>query len=465
MEAPGNLVDAVNRLMPRAILLLDTNTIMNNPRLDSYEISASGRFLLAIPQVVYNEIMGLRLGNKDEQTRQKASRALNLMDKLYERGDPAAGIDLGNDRWLITAKAPSRQQDSNSVEDEQVRRNLGKVDDALLRLAAASSQDCPDTSTLLITRDRDLTRVSRSQGLSACPLSSLRSSETLEQMLPDVQPSEAPTIDLSSLLSPEQERPVKIAMKLEELRSEREYLVASGSGFLRYDEERHPFRWIFPYKNLAVYREIWNEDILQLEDDIIMPMDNLDFMGADEQIPESVRRLICDMLERSAGWTGYGGWSYRHWALQSPLTQVRFDLKFHADMGGMRGGLWHTGAEIHKRDLGSEAAAKFDKLSIQHDRHMQSLLDGTAKSFGDTYRSAFRLGEAIDGVLGDEGPYQYDDLFWDLESSLISFVDYALDTWSVGETQEAEFNYRPFEWLEDKEEEAVVDDGEEAGEA
>ena len=42
MEALEKLGDAVNRISPRAILILDTNTVMNPPRLESYEIGGSG---------------------------------------------------------------------------------------------------------------------------------------------------------------------------------------------------------------------------------------------------------------------------------------------------------------------------------------------------------------------------------------------------------------------------------------
>lgn len=453
MEAPENLVDAVSRLTPRAILLLDTNAIMDNPRLDSYEISASGRFLLAVPQVVYNEIMSVRLGGKDDRTRQKASRALNVMDKLYERDDPTAGIDLGNDRWLITTKTPPKPRDSNSVEDEQVLGNLGRVDAALLRLAAACTKDFPDTSTLLITRDRNLTRVSTSQGLSACPLSSLRSSETLEQMLPDVQSRETSTIDPSSLLSPEQERPVKIAMTLEGLRSERENLIARGSGQLTYEEERFPFRWTFPFRNLDVTTE---DEFHEHVDGSVMPLENLDFMGADEKIPEGVRRLACDMLEDSSGWTTK--------SLQSAPALIRSEIWFDTGMDCLYGGFYRPSAWIHKKQLTEEQAERYDELSIEHDRLMQTLLDGTAKSVGRTYRSAHKLNQELHELLAWELKFDPDAGPYDLESALIDFLDSTLSTWSVGETAEREYTYRPFGWLEDGEEEAIVDDGKEEGE-
>ena len=329
MEAPENLVNAVSRLKPRAMLLLDTNTIMNAPYLDSYEINAQGRFLLVVPRTVYYELMGLKLGG-NERKRRRASHALDVTGKLYARDNPAAGIDLGNDRWLITVKTPS-PPDSNGLEDDQVRQNLGKVDAALLRLAAACAKGCPDTRTVLITEDKNLTHVARVQGLPALKLSDLRSREVLEKMLLDARPGEAPSVDFSAILDSSEERPVKIVMKLEELRSEGDYLIARGSGYLVYDERRSPFRWTFPYKNLASYKGLWNVDIHGPSDEMVMPLENVDFMGADEGIPEGVRRFACRMLEESGGWAGYGR------ALQSPLTMLRFNIVWYAAMNTLRG--------------------------------------------------------------------------------------------------------------------------------
>ena len=134
METPKNLVDAVNRIKPQAILLLDTNTIMRPPRLESYEISAEGPFLLVVPHLmagVGGELISIELGNEGKSKGEMASRARRYLGKLYEQGDPKAGINLGNGRWLITVYTP--KPDRDDLEDQRARRNLGPVDSALLR--------------------------------------------------------------------------------------------------------------------------------------------------------------------------------------------------------------------------------------------------------------------------------------------------------------------------------------------
>ena len=442
MQAPENIVVAVSRLKPQAILLLDTNTIMNARRLDSYEINAPGSFLLVVPLVVEGELMSLRY-NQEPQTRKKASRACKETNNLYAQGNPADGIDLGNDLWLITAASP-KSPDSDSLEDEQVLRNLGKVDAALLRLAIACEKDCPDTRVLLVTGDNDLTRAARTRGLAACALRNLRTSEA--DSILDTPSTGAPELEMPYFahVDPGEERPVGIEMTLKELRSEGEDLVAGGCGRIAYDEREFSFNWTFSFRDLGSYKHIWNIDVNQIDENVVMPLENLDFMGTDEQLPEPVKYLACRMLEDSGGWS-----STR--SLQSPLTKLRFDLTFLTAMGGLRGELMRDRAETHKQYLTQEEAKRYDELSIPHDMYMRSLLDGTAESFGRTYRSVFPLSEELECLMGwgEEwyGPNDECDPT-DLASVLIYFLDIAMDTWSVGETREEEHVVRPFAWLE-----------------
>ena len=456
MDTPQNLIDAVNRLKPQTVLLLDTNVIMNSPRLDrrdKWEINAPGPHLLVIPRIVDIELMSLTRGGKDEETRGKASRAYHVTAKLYERGNPNAGIDLGSYRWLITVDVPS-DPDSQTLEDDLARINLGKVDTALVKLASACVQDCPDISVVLVTEDGRCRRFARTGGISACRRSDLRSSEMLDEMFRDDKTSGELDIetDLATTVDSDEERPVKIAVTLEELRSEGVGLVARGSGSLTYDGKRFPFRWTFPYQNLSIYNQL-TDNYPESAWYAVMPLENVDFMGAEDKIPEQARRFVCTMLEEA----------YELNDLQSPLTKVRSSIVWHTQMGSTRGGYLNGPlTEVQKEGLTAEQAETIENLRIQHDRYAQSLFDGSAESVGRVYRAAFNLSEADDEIRG-YGPHEYNEHYWDLETSLIEFLDEALGVWSVGETREAEYTHRPYEWPED-EEEVTVDDEEEVGE-
>ena len=67
-----------------------------------------GPFLLVVPGIVDLELMSVMRGGKDEETRQKASRAYGYLGKLYEQGNQAIGIELRADRWLITTDTQGR---------------------------------------------------------------------------------------------------------------------------------------------------------------------------------------------------------------------------------------------------------------------------------------------------------------------------------------------------------------------
>lgn len=447
MKAPENLVKAVERLEPRLILLLDANTIMDYPQFVSHEIAAPGRFLLVVPQAVDNEILGLTF-NPAQGTKQKASRARKQLGRLYEQGNPVVGIDLGNDRWIMTVRTP-RPAASEPIEDDQIWRYLGQVDAALLRLADACAEDISNTRTVLVTKDKDLTHAARSRGHAVCLWPKLRSPETVEKLLlHDDRSGPAQDIDtyLSSLLDSNDEQPLKIAMTLEELRSEGDYLIASGIGSLTYDKTTHPFRWTFPYINVGKAEDF--ESMWEIAQDAgSMPVENVDFMGADEKIPERVRRLVCSLLEGSAAW----GQERLQRTLQSSRTQVRLSLGF------IMGNDWGTftkhlpmQAKEHAELLSksSEELGDYDRVWASHEQCIQSLLDGTAKDIGDTYISAFKCREQMESLLGLD-PMDDDRVTAKLEVGLSMMIQDALDTWAVGETVEEELLYRPFEWAEE----------------
>ena len=440
MKPPENLERAVERLNPHAILLLDTNTIMDYPQFASHMIDAPGPFLLVVPQVVDYELLGLTFNN-DPETKQKASRARKHLGKLYERGNPKDGIEVGNDCWVMTVRTPRPGPGDTPIEEDQIWRYLGQVDAALLRLVDACAEVLPETRTLLVTKDKDLTHVARSQGRAVCPWPKLRKQEILDELLGDSRPDSMGDIDshFSSLLNADEERPVKIALTLEELKSEGDYLIASGIGSLTYDKTTHPFRWVFPYRNVGKAEDF--DSMWEIAQDAgSMPVENVDFMGADEKIPEQVRQLVCIVLEESATYAIGPGPS-----LQSPHTQVRLVLGF---LFGME---WGTYSPIQHPELlskGPDELAAYDRVCALHNQYIRSLLDGTAENVGDTYISVFRSHEQLDSLLGIEPP-DYDELVMaTLESGLSSIIYDALDTWSVGETQERELGYRPFAWAE-----------------
>ena len=507
MNTPENLVKAVERLKPQLVLLLDANTIMDYPQFVSHEIAAAGPFLLVIPQVVDNELLGLTFNNHPEkrEAKQKASRARKQLGRLYERGNAKDGIDLGNDRWIIAASAPRLRPDGTRLEDDQIWRYLGQVDAALLRLADACTEDLPNTRTLLITRDRNLMYVARSRGLAVYSWPKLRLPEILDKLLlPDDRSGPVPDIDthFSSLLDPNEERPVKIAMTLEELRSEGDYLVARGMGRLTYDDEECRFRWTFPFENGGSVGDL-DELLKMLGSQSTMPIENLDFFGEEESIPEPVKQPVCSMLE-NAGWNDLdstinatlfwqeildGGIEWKHfwhrglYSLLSPHIRVRLAFMY------MEATLWGYSQSILSDEMKQilDEQSDLSQLCKEYIRCCEAVISHALPSLpsehevGDKFERALakviakdvtKYGEAGLSILqrvslehDDDGGTEYKsigdaylkafqthealseqlgDPVSSLDSGLEWLLDVAADSWSVGETRDQEFTYSPF---------------------
>ena len=430
MVIPQNLADVIDRVKPQAILLLDTNTILNNPRIPSYQVTAPGTFLLVIPQVVDNEIMALKLGNRDKATKQKAARAIKATDEVYRRGNPERGVEVRNSLWVVTVQSvrPERPSDGNrSIEDDQVRKNLGAVDAALLRLAEACREEVPDMPALLITVDTNLSRVARVRGLRACSLSDLRKPEILNDMLVTDHPIQP--LDLDTLLSPDEEQPVKVALTLEELRSEGDDLIARGSGRLTWQSEGYPFRWTFPYKNAEKVKNL--EDWVPHE---VMPLENVDFWGNEEKLPEEVRRFVCLALEQSAP--------------QSPQFAARQFFNWLVDT------IWLTTHPDWIMGKSPEELEAIKKLSQQYDEHIEPLMNGTLPMSVSSYLEAYEAYKAL--AKQTDGEPVHEDFMLDIEF----LCSNGLDSWFVGNTIEEDYTYEPFQWDDEEEEAAELSDEE-----
>ena len=145
-------------------------------------------------------------------------------------------------------------------------------------------------------------------------------------MLGGTRTSKLEDVDISELIDFGEERLVEIVMTLEVL-SEKDDLVASGSGRLTDGEERYPFRWTFPYQNLAIYN-LSEDDVPISTEYAVMPRE-CRLHGRDDKIPEEIRRYVCSMLEDA----------YESQDFQSPLTKVRASMLFNTHMGTTRGGV------------------------------------------------------------------------------------------------------------------------------
>ena len=273
-----------------------------------------------------------------------------------------------------------------------------------------------------------------------------------------------------------------VAITLEELISNDDYLVARGTGRLTYDNDRYPFRWRFRYKNVEKepLDSLWdllltkgagvvlhpapvlNQLKLLPEYAYEMPLENLDFFDMEERIEEPVRRYACYMLEESA----YGGdirWG-QTCSLQPPSVRMRLAFAFMEcmDWGCYRGDVkWSS--TVGNPSLSADEWRIIDELYEQYYQCCQRLLNGTAESIPTTYLAAYRAFEALTSQLGDDSdsPATESPVF-----GLEWLLNNASDGWSVGDTREYMYTYHPFEELQGAEESQATkeNDEEEASE-
>ena len=507
MKAPENLVQAVERLKPQAVLLLDTNILMDFPKLESYEIAAPGPFLLVVPEVAYSEVMNItKRKGTDERKKQKARRTIRAMDEVLGHG-VKNGIELANGHWVITCETPARLRfEDMSIEEHLLWKNLKEVDTALLRLSDACVEDIPNTRTLLVTRDKNLTRSARVKGVPTCPLPDLHSPEGLQKLLTGVRLGGVASIDdIATELDPAEKRAVKVAMTLKELRGEGDDMIARGSGRLTFSDEEYSFDWKYPYKNVERVEDL--DSLFEILGNTDMPIENLYFEGEDEErVPEQLRLFACSILE-DAGWNDLDStinatlfWSeildegiewewFWHRGLYSLLSpQIRIRLAFMY----MEGTLWGYSQPIlsdeirqpldelddlsqlckeyikcckamisyalpslpskrETHDMFNRAIAK--EMTKDVTKYGDGAADFIAEYDGDDNEDTDRNGTGYNSI-GDaylKAFHAYKALSEHLghqtdclDSGLMWLLNVASDSWTVGQTREWESSYRPF---------------------
>ena len=481
MKAPENLVKAVERLDPQAILLLDANTIMEYPRLEKYEIAAPGPFLLVVPRVVIGEVLKISKRKRtDENKRHRALRTIRAMDDVLLPG-VENGVKLPNGHLLITAETPTRPKfEDMSIEDHHAWTNEGEVDTALLRLADACAEYVPDTGVVLVTGDKDLKREAILKGVSVCTLSDLRSTKELRALLSNARPSSVASNDVDTNIDSTEKRPVKVALTLEQLDGEGEYLIAHGIGRLAYDGKAYPLRWTYRYKDAEKLDAASLFEMIGNTGD--MPIERLDFMGENvEGIPDSVRRFACSMLEE-AGWPDTwtqvtagmlartvteknlgSGWLDGSYSLQSPIARVRIAFAY---MEAVNWGYYCCRDKLEWAWQPEGQDEETVDLFYDYFNRCEDLMNLTAdnistyfSTLADLYLDAFEMYRELTDKVGrlrvrteqtpEEGlrmsihrvPGKPKD---DPESGLKWLLDVALNSWSIRQTREDEFTHSPY---------------------
>ena len=220
----------------------------------------------------------------------------------------------------------------------------------------------------------------------------------------------------------------------------------------------------------------------------VMPVENLDFMGADEQVPDPVRRYACSMLEE-AGWDDLryriesdafirAMWESRgeqweddwkeHWtggaySLQSSDVRLRIAFVYmegsewsyqvlYSQLGPDQSVLaqieglltahfvgyidWEQKKQATSQALSLEGTEETTNLFKGYAMCRRLLIDGIG-DFEDVYFATFEAYKALAGHLRG-GPVGSP------EAGLKWLLEIASDSWPVGQTRSRNFTYSPF---------------------
>lgn len=131
-------------------LVVDTNTLLDEPDVAVYKDKLGGRYLVHLLPIVLGEIDELKRSGRNEEVREAARRADRRLKSLRDNGDVRAGARVSGDVFAIFEHAEPRGEHLPDWLDLQV------PDDRLVASALLMQSDRPGSRVYVATSDLNL---------------------------------------------------------------------------------------------------------------------------------------------------------------------------------------------------------------------------------------------------------------------------------------------------------------------
>jgi len=355
----SNLKELVRAQRPAAIILVDTNVVIENEDFSKWQTDLHDP-IFVLPWSIIAELARLK-DKKNEATKAKARKAIDAFLWLSGQGGSRKGISVTNIGWLITLKVPPRDVLEPELRNLQTIREISyDTDTTFMLLLIGLSKSFPNTPVMLLSGDKILTFFAQDVGLLAyCSRSfPLQLAGWIEKKRPKV------AIDLDKELEEAIRRLEKNAISAEltlttkrvdndyefessEGISRRGAIIAEGNGIIHHPERGNiNFTWRLPYKPwtskiLATDPSTGEPDLYNNEPTNagIWHPPMLDFLGREMEVPSPLALAIGGkIVEFSIPPDAGRGIPASSPTLQSPVCTAEYLMRWQ-----LRFGAWLSG--------------------------------------------------------------------------------------------------------------------------
>ena len=161
-----NIKKLVDDNKPRAILLVDTNIVMNNPIITKWETDLIEPIYI-FPQVILSELEYLKDKAKknDAETPEKSKEAIRRFGSFADTGNIDKGIHTNNVGWIISIIEPDSSLINPALaEKETIKKAFGESDAKMIILFFEVSKCFKHLPVILLTNDKNLSNLAKVQG-------------------------------------------------------------------------------------------------------------------------------------------------------------------------------------------------------------------------------------------------------------------------------------------------------------
>ncbi|MBI4283772.1 MAG: hypothetical protein HY663_04810 [Chloroflexi bacterium] len=268
-----------------AILIVDTNVLMNEPDFSKWGISV-GRAIFVLPEMLHIELEHLK--TKPEPTKEKAIKAITSVNNLFKQGKITDGIAIEGIGSFISISTPKANQLDPELEQlGDIVKAFHRSDAKFLLLTRECNQFIPNIPTLFVTSEYNLFNIMEANGIPSHMFESFPISGIEEVIKDSLRKPIDWDKELADMQVATKQNSIVVEATLTDYKSAPNFLdkcppiIAEGYGTVYDGNNPRSFLWTIPFYPENIISSPKSSEKTTLDPQLGYPI-YLDFLWGDE---------------------------------------------------------------------------------------------------------------------------------------------------------------------------------------
>lgn len=249
----------VKRINPQAIIVVDTNVVMNCPDFATWQTDIINPIFVIVQQLYFELSYKLK---KEDDAKTKAITAIKNIRKLHQSGDLIKGHQINSVGHFIFLENSSRTQ-LDSVIDDKPEKAVLKAGDTIYLYVTEELTNRNNIPVILLTNDQGLLLLAEPKGLKTCDTRSfpIQLKDVINKQIdPNMKKvnwdKELKKVQMAGA---KQVATIELTLQSKSFEPEEDFkttdgqmikgaIIAKGAGLLKYENSDFLFSWKLPYR-------------------------------------------------------------------------------------------------------------------------------------------------------------------------------------------------------------------------